>query len=173
MRKSLSPSKRGFNPRDRQRLSKALTRTVEARLFRRIQAVLLVAEGRTLAEAVHITGLSLQSIYNLVHRYLQSHQAESLHDLPHTGRPLATPELTAARIIRELQRSPLKLGYRTNVWTVETLAHHLSQRYRCSIAPWTLRRRMKRMGLVCKRPRYFYSEKEPHRAQKKGLLLGN
>jgi hypothetical protein len=27
----------------------------------------------------------------------------------------------AARIIRELQRSPLKLGYRTNFWTVETL----------------------------------------------------
>ena len=74
-----------------------------------------------MAEAVHITGLSLQSIYNLVHRYLQSHRVKSLHDLPHTGRPPATPELAAARIIRELQRSPLKLGYRTNLWTVEFL----------------------------------------------------
>src|SRR5918992_2685681 len=173
MRKSLSPSERGFNPRDRQRLSRALTRTVEARLFRRIQAVLLVAEGRTLAEAVHITGLSLQSIYNLVHRYLQSHRVKSLHDLPHTGRPPATPELAAARIIRELQRSPLKLGYRTNLWTVEFLAQHLNQRYRCSTSPWTLRRRMKQMGLIGKRPRYFYSEEHPHRAQEKGPLFGN
>jgi hypothetical protein len=63
-----------------------------------------------LAEAAHITGLSLQSIYNLVHRYLQSHQVESLPDLPHTGRPPAVPELRAVRMIRELQRSPLKLG---------------------------------------------------------------
>jgi hypothetical protein len=29
------------------------------------------------------------------------------------------------------------------------------------------------MDLVCKRPRYFYSEKHPHRAQKKGPLFGN
>src|SRR5919204_4676357 len=66
------------------------------------------------------------------------------------------------------RRSPLKLGYRTNVWTVEILAQHLNQRYRCSISPWTLRRRMKQMDLACKRPRYFYSEKYPHRAQKRG-----
>ncbi len=54
-----------------------------------------------MAETVHITGLSPQSIYNLVHRYLRSHQIESLHDLSHTGRPPAAPDLTAARIIRE------------------------------------------------------------------------
>lgn len=173
MRKSLSPSERGFNGHDRQRLSKALRQTVEARLFRRIQAVLLIAEGRTFVETSHITGLTIQSVYNLVHRYLHSHQVESLHDLPHTGRPPDAPDLTGAQILRELQRSPLKLGYRTNVWTVETLALHLSQRYQCAIAPWTLRRRMKHLALVCKRPRYFYSEKHPHRAQKKGLLFGN
>jgi hypothetical protein len=112
-------------------------------------------------------------VYNLGHRYLQSHQVESLHDLPPTGRPPDARELTAAQILRELRRSPLPLGYRTNVGTVETLALHLSQRSQSAIAPWTLRRRMKHLGLVCKRPRYFYSEKHPHRAQKKGPLCGN
>jgi transposase len=112
-------------------------------------------------------------VYNLVQRYLHSHQVESLHDLPHTGRPPDAPELTATQILRELRRSPLRLGYRTTVWTVETLAVHLSQRYPTAIAPWTLRRRMKHLGLVGKRPRYFYSEKHPHRAQKKGPLCGN
>ncbi len=43
----------------------------------------------------------------------------------------------------------------------------------CSISARTLRRRMKEIGLRCKRPRYVYSEKEPHRAQKKGRLSGN
>jgi transposase len=173
MRKSLSAAERGFNAHDRQRLSKALRQTVEARVFRRIQAVLLIAEGRTFGETSHITGLTTQSVYNLVHRYLQSHQVESLYDLPHPGRPPEAPNLQVSQILRELRRSPLHLGYRTNVWTVETLALHLSQRYQCSISPWTLRRRMKHMDLVCKRPRYFYSQKHPHRAQKKGRLFGN
>lgn len=173
MRKSLSPSELGFNARDRQRLSNALAQTVEARVFRRIQAVLLVAEGRSFAEVAQITGLSSRSVYHLVDCYLQSHQVESLQDRPRSGRPLEAPALTAARILRELQRSPLALGYRTNVWTVELLAHHLNKRYHCVIAPRTLRRRMKEIHLVCKRPRYFYEEKDPNRAQKKGQLSGN
>lgn len=139
MRKSLSPAERGFNSRDRQRLSKALTEVVEARVFRRIQAVLLVAEGRTPVEVSRITGLNLPSVYNQIRRYLQSHQVGSLFDLPHTGRPPDAPDLTEAQILRELRRSPLKFGYRTNTWTVETLAHHLNERYHCAIAPWTLR----------------------------------
>jgi transposase len=173
MRKSLGPSELGFNSRDCRCLSDALSKTAEARLFRRIQAVLLIAEGRSFTEVAQITGLSLRSVYHLVDRYLQSHRVESLQDCPRSGRPPDAPELTEARILRELRRSPLKLGYRTNVWTAETLAHHLGVRYQCKIAPWTLRRRMKGMNLVCKRPRYFYEEKDPNRAQKKGQLSGN
>jgi transposase len=115
MMKSLSPSERGFNAHDWQRLSQALTQAVEAHLFRRIQAVPLVAEGRTFVETAHITGLSHQAVYNLIHRYLQPHQIESLHDRPHPGRTPDTADLQASQILRELRRSPLKLGYRTNV----------------------------------------------------------
>jgi len=168
MRKSQSPSERGFTAHDRQRLAKALTQTGEARVFRRLQAVRLIAEGRTVLETARITGVSLQSVYNVVQRYLQSQQIQGLYDLPHPGRPPAAPQLTASQVVQVLQQSPLTLGYRTNVWTVKTLAVHLSHRSQCSIAPWTLRRRMKPLGLVCKRPRYFYAEKPPHRAQKKG-----
>jgi hypothetical protein len=117
--------------------------------------------------------LSLRMVYHLVERYSQCHQVESLQDLPRSGRPLDAPNLTEAQILRELKRSPLQLGYRTNVWTVATLASHLSARQHCTIAPWTLRRRMRGMNLVCKRPRYFYEEKAPHRAQKKGPVSGN
>jgi transposase len=173
MKKALSSAERGFTVYDRHRLARALRQTAVARVFRRIQAVLLIAEERTMGEAAQITGCTLQSVYNLVQRYLHTHQVKSLHDRPHPGRPPDAPELTAIQIVRELHRSPLQLGYRTNVWTVETLALHLSQRSHSAIAPWTLRRRMKHLGLVCKRPRYFYSEKHPHRAQKKGPLCGN
>lgn len=173
MRTSLTPAELGFASADRKRLSRAVAQAKEARCLRRFQAVLFVAEGRSFAEAAHLSGLSLRSVYRLVTTYLQSHSVEVLHEGPHPGRPPDAPEVSARRILQELRRTPLKLGYRTNVWTVELLALHLSQKYECSMAPWTLRRRMQQLGLRCKRPRYVYSEKEPHRAQKKGRLFGN
>jgi transposase len=131
-------------------------------------AVLLVAKGRSFAEAAEIAGLSLRSVYYLVRRYLQFHRPQDLADEPRSGRPASAPELTRNEILLALRRSPLKLGYRTNVWTVPTLALHLNERHQRSMSVGTLRRRMKQIGLVCKRPRYFYSERDPHRTQKKG-----
>lgn len=173
MRIAQSPAGLGFNHRDEPRLKKALMQATDKRTFQRLQAVLLVDRGRHISEVATISGVSEQTIYNWVHLYLARHQVAALEDNPRSGRPLAANRITAERILRELRRSPLKLGYRTNVWTVEILAHHLSERYHCLITPRTLRRRMREADLVCKRPRYFYSEKDPHRAQKKGRLSGN
>lgn len=168
MRHSLRPAALGFTPSDSQRLSRALAPADPGRLFRRIQAVLLVARGFRLAQAAQITGLDPRSIYRLVHRYLLSHRVESLADQPRSGRPRQAPQVTGGRILRALRRCPLRLGYRSNVWTVGNLADYLNERYDCSLGPWPLRQRMRELDLVCKRPRYFYSEKDPHRAQKKG-----
>lgn len=173
MRKALSPADLGFSRRDRQRLMKALREEADVQTFRRLQAVLFVAEGHDLATTAHLTGFSQRSLYRFVNRYLGVHQAIALRDSMRSGRPKVAPQVTEARILQALQRVPLHLGYRTNVWTVELLAQHLSERYQCSISARTLRRRMKQIGLRCKRPRYVYSEKEPHLAQKKGRLSGN
>ena len=135
MRKSKHPAELGLDGWDRRRLSQALAQAGKARLFRRLQAVLLVAQGRKVGEVTQITGLSRRAIYYLLERYLPSHRVEALADGPRSGRPAQAPQLTRPRILRELRRSPLKLGYRTNVWTVATLAHHLNERYQCSIGP--------------------------------------
>lgn len=168
MRVAQSPADLGFNRYDESRLKKALSLATSKRVFQRVQAVLLVARGHPLSEVADISGVSLQTIYNWIHLYLDRHDVAALEDGPRDGRPLAAEGVTTARILRELKRSPLRLGYRTNVWTVETLAHRLNERYDDAITPRTLRRRMKEADLVCKRPRYFFSEKDPHRAQKKG-----
>lgn len=173
MRKPTTPSELGFSGHDRRRLTQALNKVTCSRLFRRIQSVLLVATGRGVTEASHITGLGRSAVYYLVTRYLSAHQVAALDDEPRGGRPAVAAAITEARILRELRRLPLRLGYRTNVWTVELLAQHLSARYECAITPYTRRRRMRDLGLRCKRPRDGYSEKPPHRAQKKGRLLGN
>jgi transposase len=170
MRKPATPADLGFTGHDRRQLSRALDDAPSTRVFRRLQAVLLVAQGYSTTESAHITGLSRRSVYHLVKRFLASHLVDDLFDPGFAGRPPAAPKITPARILAQLNRSPLQLGYRTNVWTVELLADRLHQQYDCAITPRTLRRRMRRMGLRCKRPRYVYSEKEPHLPQKKGRL---
>lgn len=168
MRSGKRPAERGFNHHDIPRLTNALKGITEARLFQRVQAVLWVAEGEPISEGAALTGVSQQTVYNWLHRYLTCHQITALVDAPRSGRPVMAPQLTAAHILQHLQANPRQLGYRTTVWSVTLLATHLRGRYHCPITPATLRRRRKAMGLRCKRPRSFYEEKAPHRAQKKG-----
>jgi len=172
MRKALSPAALGFRKRDLTRLAKALREERNIHTFRRLQAVLLVAQGYDWATTAHLTGFSQRSLYRFVNRYLATHQTTALRDSMRSGRPTVAPKITETRILQALQRVPLRLGYRTTVWTVDILAQHLSERYDCPISARTLRRRMRESGLRCKRPRYVYSEKEPHVAQKKGRLSG-
>jgi len=168
MRIAKRPAELGFNQYDVPRLTKALKCTTDARLFQRVQAVLWVAQGDTISEVAELTGVSVQTVYNWLQHYLAGHRVAALADAPRSGRPVTAPQITATHILEHLQGNPLLLGYRTTVWSVKLLAAHLSRQYDCPISPYTLRRRMKAMGLRWKRPRYFYEEKAPHRAQKKG-----
>jgi transposase len=168
MRIAKRPSELGFNQYDVSRLTKALKRAADARLFQRVQAVLWAAQGATVSEVAELTGVSEQTVYNWLQRYLACHQVTALADAPRSGRPVTAPQITAPQILQHLRCNPLELGYRTTVWSVTLLAAHLSRQYDCHLSLHTLRRRMKAIGLRCKRPRYFYEEKAPHRAQKKG-----
>jgi transposase len=168
MRTAKRPSELGLNQYDISRLTTALKRVTDARLFQRVQAVLWVAQGDPISEVAELTGVSEQTVYNWLQRYLSCRQVAALADAPRSGRPVTAPQITATQILQHLHCNPLHLGYQTTVWSVKLLATHLRRQYDCPISPHTLRRRMKAIGLRCKRPRYFYEEKAPHRAQKKG-----
>jgi transposase len=168
MRKQKSPSAFGFDRYDKGRLRRALAKAMDTRLYIRLKVVLLVAEGMLVSEVAKLFEKSRRIVYRWLTTYLGDHRPQSLAEGARSGRPLLAQSITDKRILAELKRNPLKLGYRTTVWTVEVLARHLSSRYGCEIRPFTLYRRMKKMGLRSKRPRYVYSEKDPNRAQKKG-----
>lgn len=168
MRKQKRPSELGFNRFDKRRLQRGLEEVNDKRTFLRLKAVLLCAEGMSVPSVAKLFDKSFQIVYRWVKAYVKQHCLKALFDAPRSGRPLAAQEITDRCILKELEKSPLKLGYYTNVWTVALLAQHLNTRYGSSIRPRTLYRRMKAMGLRSKRPRYVYSEKDPNRAQKKG-----
>lgn len=160
----------GFAKQDPKRLATAMKNTSRASEYRRFQAVWLVAQGNTIADVAQLTHAPERSVYRWVEKYLKTHSVTALEHHQGAGRPEVAQRITRTRILRELHRNPLKFGYNTNVWTVALLAHRLSQVYQCQITKRTLRRRMKEIGLVWKRPRYVFVTKDPHRAQKKGRL---
>lgn len=170
MRKALAPAERGLTRYDRARLRRALGHAEDVRVYQRAQALLLVAEGYTLAQAAHVAGLSRPTVYFWLKRYVQQRRVEALRDVPRRGRPPAAERITPEQILLELSLPPSDWGYCTHIWTVALLASHLERRYGCPINPHTLRRRMKAMGLRWKRPRYVFSQKAPHLPQKKELL---
>jgi len=171
MRTAENPSERGLDRYDKRRLTQALQRAAEVRTYRRVQAVLLVAQGRTVPEAAQVTGSQPWSVYNWVRIYVHTHRPDRLRDASRSGRPQVAEIITDARLVREFRRDPMRLGYHATGGTVSLLADHLGQKYDCAISPRTLRRRMRDLDLRWKRPRHVYATKDPNRVQKKGGLF--
>src|SRR3954453_2871843 len=165
MRKQRSASAFSFDRYDKGRLHRALSKAKDTRIYIRLKAVLLVAQGEPISKVAKLFDKSKRVVYYWLATYLKHHQPAALVDTSRSGRPPAAAAITGKRILLALKRSPLKLGYNTTVWTVALLASYLTERYGCTIRPFTLYRRMKQIGLRCKRPRCYYWEKDPNRAQ--------
>src|SRR3982750_916764 len=166
MRNSRSASELGFSHHDKVRLQKAMHTVRDKRIFLRLKAVWLFAGGMKITQVAEIADKSRQIIYQWINAYLTTHKPDALKDGHRTGRPASAPCITDKRILRELKRNPMKLGYASNVWTVALLAQHLSRLYHCDIHEDTLRRRMKQIGLRCKRP-VMYMQKRIRTGRKK------
>jgi transposase len=143
--------------------------TALARVYRRLEAVLLVAEGHTVAEAARQVRTNRRNVERWVCRYLAAREAGALGDQPRPGRPRVATGLTDRQLAATLRRDPRTLGYRATTWTATLLACYCAERLDCAISPRTLRRRLHESGFRWKRPRYLYSQRASHLAQKKGL----
>ena len=157
-----------FSPTDRRRLERALSVAREARLYRRIEAVLLVAEGQPISEAARRVRATRFSVRGWTERYQAAHDSAALADRPRRGRPHSAPQLTPRRLTAALARDPRGCGYQATSWTVPLLRHDLQQRHGITVSARTLRRRLHEVDYRWKRPRYVYATRAAHLAQKKG-----
>jgi transposase len=153
---------------DRKRLAAALAAAREARVYRRLEALLLVAEGHSVAEAARRCRVDRSSVHRWLAQYRAEHEATALRDRPRSGRPRLHRTLTPRRLAAALARDPRRCGYQATSWTVPLLAHDLAAHQGIAVSPRTLRRRLHEAGYRWKRPRYVYGERAPHLAQKKG-----
>ena len=168
MREHAESVVRQFSTTDRRRLGRALSVAREARLYRRLEAVLLVAEEQPISEAARRVRATRHSVRRWVERYLAAHDADALADRPRRGRPHSAPRLTLRRLTAALARDPRGCGYQATSWTVPLLRHYLQQRHGVTISARTLRRRLHEANYCWKRPRYVYAGRAVHLAQKKG-----
>jgi len=164
-------SRTTFSWQDRRRLKGAVAEAATAWLFRRMQAVLRVAEGYPLAEAARLNGVNRTSVHRWVGAYLHRHVVADLQERPHTGRPREADDLDAELLEAVLAQDPRTVGYQATTWTAPLLATHLREEHGYLISERTLRRRLREYGWRWKRPRYFYQERAEHVAQKKGELF--
>lgn len=124
----------------------------DARSYRRAVAVLALDRGEPLARVAAGLEVSRQSVYNW--------WRAATHDWPHAstrtprGRPRVWTAALAAALSAALPLSPLALGYSATEWTVPLLVTHLARWTRAPLSDDTVRRELRRRGLVWKRPRY-------------------
>jgi transposase len=152
---------------DRQRLAAALAGAREARVYRRLEALLLVAEGHAVAEAARHCRVNRSSVHRWLVQYRAGHEVTAVRDRPRSGRPRLHRPLTPQRLMAALARDPRRCGYQATTWTVPLLAHDLAAKG-LAVSPRTLRRRLHEAGFRWKRPRYVYVQRAAHLAQKKG-----
>ena len=154
---------------DRKRLAAALATAHEARVYRRVEALLLVAEGQTGTEAARRCHVDRSSVHRWLGQYGARRDAAALVDRLRSGRPRQGSRLTPRRLAAVLARDPRRCGYLATNWTVPLLVHYLAAQDGIIISARTLRRRLHEAGYRWKRPRYVYAGRATHLAQKKGL----
>ena len=160
---------------ERRGLRVAMKRAASARLYRRLQAVWLAAEGHSATQVAAISGASVRSVQGWCATWRRSkvrrQPQKALAEKPRLGRHPVVPALDHAKLLAEVAQDPLALGYAATNWTVPLLAAHL-RRQGFPITARTLRRRLHAAGLRWKRPRFVFAEPAPHVAQKKGRSCG-
>jgi transposase len=157
---------------DRKRLAAALETAHEARVYRRVEARLLVAEGQAVAEAARRCHVDRCRAHRWLGQYGAVRNVAALVDRRRSGRPRQGSRLTPRRLAAVLARDPRRCGYQATSWTVPLLAHDLAAQEAIAISARTLRRRLHAANYRWKRPRYVYAGRARHLAQTKGLWSG-
>src|SRR3954469_1716783 len=131
---------------DRKRLGAALKAAGGARVYRRVEALLLVAEGQTVAEAARRCHVDRSSVHRWLGPYGERRDAPELADRPRSGRPRQSSWLTPRRLAAVLARAPRRCGFLATSWTVPLLVHYLATQEGIAISARTLRRRLHEAG---------------------------
>jgi transposase len=148
-----------------------LYRTTKApRVRTRAQMILLsVEQGLKVPQIAAIVRESEATVLRWLKRY-RAEGLEGLHDAPRPGRPARITAAYRAELLAAVRRRPRSLGLPFSLWTLQCLVDYLAERTGIRVSDETVRRALKRVGIVLSRPQHTISSPDPEYQVKKRRL---
>ena len=135
----------------RRRIHKLIQTTRDKDHARRLMAILLLHEGRTVCD-VHLATGAARSTTGRWLSWYQDSGLDGLKSLP-PGRPTALPmALITTLLMLLVQFSPQGFGYQRSRWCTELLAIQINALLGTAVAASTIRRWLPRVEIVWRRP---------------------
>src|SRR5262245_53699007 len=118
---------RELTPEERQAVARlAHSRTDEARLVQRAQAIERLADGERPCAVAGRIGLSRNQLYQWLHRF-NAEGLAGLRDRPREGRPPTYSPEQVAEVIATALTDPKDLGLDYGCWTLDRLEAYLDE----------------------------------------------
>lgn len=143
--------------RERVRLRELMAPTTEARLLRRAQALLWLAQGDSPYEVADRLRVSRQTLYNWAHRFRNRSGFDlsaRLADAPRTGRPCTAQGVIEPLLDQVINDDPRAWGYQATVWTAPLLQRYLDDQHHLTVSRQSVSVAIDRLGIRWKRPRH-------------------
>ena len=132
--------------------------------------ILLAAEqGLKVPQIARIVRESEATVLRWLKRY-RAEGIEGLQDAPRPGRPSPMTEAYQAELVAAVRRRPRSLGLPFSLWTLQRLVDYLAEQTGMRVSDATVRRALKRAGIVLSRPQHRISSPAPDYALKKRRL---
>jgi transposase len=133
-------------------LQDEIRRSNEARYDHRLHAVLLVAQGVTCPEVATMLGDSIRTVQYWVNRF-ENEGFSGLADADRPGRPPKLSEHQLDTINDVLRKSPIDLGFSTNIWDGKTLSSFIENRFGIMLGVRQCQRLFRQFGFRLRKPR--------------------
>lgn len=135
------------------RLATAYT-SGQLRLYRRIQALLYVVDGKDVAEVAELLQLAEQTVRNYVHAFLVQ-AAESLRYQAPPGRPPRLTKTQRKELAELLTAGPEAAGFASACWTTPLVAELVQKRFGIEYHPHYLAELLHELGFSYQKARFI------------------
>lgn len=118
---------------------------------RRMRVIALLQEGHAVQEVARLVGATPVSVSRWKQVYKRDGK-EGLQAKPHLG---PKPKLQAAqrqKVVKLLLKGPLSCGYRTDLWTLERVAHLIQKQFGVTYHPGHIWYILRSLKWSCQKP---------------------
>jgi transposase len=134
-------------------IKKEISNIKDGRYVRRLDAILLIAEGRNAYEVAEIFGYSPRSIHGWIKTIEKTGNFIALKDNRHTGRPCSLNETQKNELRAAISNPPSASGHGYSRWDGKLLSAHITDNYGVTLGTRRCQKLFHELGFSYRRPR--------------------